>query len=290
MDQHVKATQGELNNLAASRQTPKKPAATGQPLTHYHSLFTELLSWNNPRASAIAYVSIVSTIFAARYLSILRWAVKLSWVVLAVTVSAEVAGKMLLNSGFTTQIRPRQYYTVPRESLDAVIGDVHELVNFFVIESQRILFAENVAASATACVAALISYYLMKVVPYWGLAVAATTLAFFVPLVYKTNQELIDERLANASELLAAQTAQMRTVAQKHTESATQMAQQYMGDYTSKAQAMIRGARANHPDAHHATGLQSTDFPAAPKQDFKHQSDESEEEQGVKEEEHLIPA
>jgi hypothetical protein len=28
-----------------------------------------------------------------------------------------------------------------------MIGDVHELVNFFVIEAQRILFAENVYAS-----------------------------------------------------------------------------------------------------------------------------------------------
>jgi hypothetical protein len=67
--------------------------------------------------------------------------------VLGITIAAEVAGKLLFNSGFATQLRPRKYYTVPRETLDAMIGDVHELVNFFVIESQRILFAENVYAS-----------------------------------------------------------------------------------------------------------------------------------------------
>lgn len=39
----------ELSDLAASRQTPATPAATGQPLTHYHSFFSELLSWKNPR-------------------------------------------------------------------------------------------------------------------------------------------------------------------------------------------------------------------------------------------------
>lgn len=47
-DQSAKTT-AELSHLANSRQTPSYPAATGQPLTHYHSFFSELLSWNNPR-------------------------------------------------------------------------------------------------------------------------------------------------------------------------------------------------------------------------------------------------
>lgn len=66
---------------------------------------------------------------------------------LAVTVLAEIAGKALFSHGFTSQVRPRKYYTVPKETLNTLLGDVHELINFFVIESQRILFAENVAAS-----------------------------------------------------------------------------------------------------------------------------------------------
>lgn len=98
-------------------------------------------------ASSIAYATIVSLIFAVRYLDIFRWTFKLTWMVLAITVAAETAGKALLNNGFATQLRPRKYYTVPKETLNAVVGDVHELINFFVIEAQRILFAENIAAS-----------------------------------------------------------------------------------------------------------------------------------------------
>ena len=67
---------------------------------------------------------------------------------LGVTVLAEAAGKLALSHGLTSQFRPKKYYTVPKETLDSVIGDVHELINFFVIETQRILFAENVYASA----------------------------------------------------------------------------------------------------------------------------------------------
>lgn len=78
--------------------------------------------------------------------------------VLGVTIAAEVAGKLVMNAGLASQLRPRKYYTVPRETLDSLIGDVHELVNFVVIESQRILFAENIGASAT------VSSYILLVV------------------------------------------------------------------------------------------------------------------------------
>jgi len=274
LDQHAKTT-AELNNLAAARQTPSHPAATGQPLTHYHSFFSELLSWNNPRASALAYASVVSFIFAVRYLDLLRYGFKLTWMILAITIAAEVSGKALLNNGFATQLRPRQYYTVPRETLDNLIGDATELINFFVIESQRVLFAENISVSAAAAVAAFISYYLVKVVPYWGLALLATTVVFFVPLIYVTNQELIDEQLHQASEILSSQTSQLRTVVQRNTEQATQVTKQYMGDYTAKAQSLIKTARDSPkekefdlPAVPKEPEYKDKDFPVAPKEDI----------------------
>jgi hypothetical protein len=254
-DQHAK-TADELSALAASRRPPSHGTATGQPLTHYHSFFSELLSWNNPRASAIAYSSIVAFIFATRYLDILRYGFKLTWMVLGATVAAEFVGKAALGNGFATQLRPRNYYTVPKETLNAVIGDVHELVNFFVIEAQRIVFAENLTSSATTAAAAFLSYFLAKVMPYWGLAVLFTTLAFFVPLVYTSNQELIDNAMHQATEVVNAQTTQLREVASKHTAQAADITKQYVGDYTAKAQNLLH-RRSVSPETQHK-------FPAAP--------------------------
>lgn len=54
MDESAKTT-AELSNLAASRHAPSYQAATGQPLTHYHSFFSELLSWRNPRTPPTLY-------------------------------------------------------------------------------------------------------------------------------------------------------------------------------------------------------------------------------------------
>lgn len=271
-------TKGEFSDLAASRQTPSTPAATGQPLTHYHSFFSDLLSWNNPRASGIAYASIVTFIFAVRYLDLIRWGLKLTYISLAVTVAAEIAGKLVMSKGLTSQLRPAKYYTLPRETFDNIFGDVHELLNFFVIESQRIVFAENVYASAAAFVAAFLSYFLVKIVPYWGLALIGTTVLFVAPLIYKTNKELIDNQVKQASDIVNAQTNQLRELAGKHTANATNVTKQYMGDYTAKAQSML-GGRATPittpasavktapaaPTTEPVKSYEATDFPAAPK-------------------------
>ncbi|KAI0013092.1 Reticulon-domain-containing protein [Xylariaceae sp. FL0662B] len=281
-DQGAK-TSAEFSNLANARQTPSQPAATGQPLTHYHSFFSELLSWNNPRASSIAYVSIVSLIFLARYLDVIRYTFKLTWMALGITVLAEGVGKAVIGSGLATQLRPRKYYTVPRETLDAMIGDIHELINFFVIEVQRVLFAENLGASAAAAVGAFLSYYLVKIVPYWGLALIATTVLFFAPLAYTTNQELIDHYLKQATDVLNSQTEQLRQVASKHTSQATEITKQYMGDYTAKAQQLLHG-RSGSPEAVSKPApvpeshLNESDFPEAPKEEFKEPEAHSEEE------------
>jgi len=271
-------TQSEFSNLAASRQTPATPAATGQQLTHYHSFFSSLLSWNNPRASGIAYATVVTFIFAARYLNILRYGLKLTWVTLLVTVLAETTGKVLLNTSIVSQIRPRKYYTVPKETLDSLTGDFHELINFFVIESQRIVFAESVLASAAAFLGAFISYYLIKIVPFWGLTLLSTSVIFLAPLIYKTNKELIDGQLEHASNIVNQQTKQVKDLASHHASIAANTTKQYASDYSAKAQETFGRARSNSPSvvkkesapiAHPASAYKNEDFPVAPKEEFK---------------------
>lgn len=181
---------------------------------------------------------------------------------------AEIAGKAVVGTGLITSMRPRKYVTISEEVLTSMIGDVHELVNFFAIEAQRIVFVENILNSAVAFFAALISYYLVKIVPYWGLALIGVTAAFFVPLVYTSNQELIDNHLKHAGEILDAQTKQFREAAGKHTAHATEMGKHYLSDYTTKAQAMIRGRSAS-PEASDKPGKEykDADFPKVPKKE-----------------------
>jgi hypothetical protein len=142
----------------------------------------------------------------------------------------------------------------------------------------RLAFFLAKANNPQAFLGAFVSYYLVKIVPYWGLALIATTTAFFVPLVYTSNQELIDNQLKQATDIVNAQAAQLRSTAQKHTAQATELTKQYMGDYTAKAQQMIRG-RSGSPEVvakPASKAYQEADFPAPPKEDIKTEPEEQE--------------
>jgi ABC-type multidrug transport system fused ATPase/permease subunit len=107
-------------------------------------MFYRLLSWKNPRATGIAFGVTVVFIFAARYLNLIRYIFKASYMTLGITAAAEILGQLAIGRGLTSQFRPREYFTIPHASLERLTDDVEQLINFFVIESQRIVFAENV--------------------------------------------------------------------------------------------------------------------------------------------------
>ena len=257
--------------------------------------------WENPYATAVSYVSIMSFIFACRYLPALKYLFgTLYWTLggicvrplscyvltdsLVAIVLAEVAGKLVLQQGLASSFRPKRYYTIPREALESSLEDVEQLINFFVIEFQRVLFAENVTHTILACVAAFLSYYLIRIVPFWGLCLLGTTCIYMIPLIYTTNQELIDHHLANAQDVVNQQKSQISDLASHHTKTASDTVKQYAGDYTAKAQEYIgtsskrQGSGPINSSKSKAEGSVSTpasapklsesDFPHAPKQDL----------------------
>ena len=204
--------------------------------------------------------------------------------ILPAVVLAEVAGKLAFSQGLASSFRPKRYYTIPREALESSLEDVEQLINFFVIEFQRILFAENVTLTGLACVSAFLSYYLIKIVPLWGLCLIGTTALYLGPLIYTSNQELIDQHLSNAHELVNQQTNQISDLASQHTKAASDTVKQYAGDYTAKAQEYIgtsskrQGSGPINSSKPAASGpvstpssapkLSESDFPHAPKQDL----------------------
>lgn len=269
-------TSSEFRDLANSRTTPDQPAATGQPLTHYHSMFYRLLSWKNPRATAVSYATIVLFIFSARYLDVLRHIFRALYVVLGITASAEIAGKALFGAGFASQMRPRRYYVIPRESLEMLLEDVEQLINFFVIELQRIVFAENLYATLAVFSTAFVSYWLIRWLPLWGLSLIATTVAYLGPLVYIKNRELIDSNVKNMGDVINKQAVQVKELATQHTNQASEKVKTYAGEYSHKAQKMMGSAKQRTEAAvhrteaavskHAPTNYSSGDFPNAPKQ------------------------
>jgi hypothetical protein len=195
--------------------------------------------------------------------------------------AAELGGKLIFSQGLASSFRPKKYYTIPKESLEASLEDVEQLINFFVIEFQRVLFAENLARTIAAFLAALVSYWLIKFVPLWGLSLIGVSVIYLVPLVYVNNKEIIDEQINNVTNVVNSQASQVKEIAGHHAERATSTVKAYAGDYSAKAQNYIGSGRgrSKSPEVNtsapptksgpaDAPNYSSSDFPHAPKQEL----------------------
>jgi hypothetical protein len=123
---------------------------------------------------------------------------------------------------------------------------------------------------------ALISYFLVKVTPAWGLTLLFATVAFFAPLIYIQNRELIDTHVANAQDIIGKQASQVRDLAAEHTNKAMQASQSAVKEYSSKAQELVGSAKQTAVDKGYVsaetagttgtnvTSVKKEDFPAAP--------------------------
>ncbi|KAJ0413950.1 Reticulon-domain-containing protein [Aspergillus carlsbadensis] len=278
----------EFRDLKSAKVVPSTTTATGQPLTYYHSLLYSLLSWEQPRATAASFASVVAFIFAARYLPLLRWFFKFLYVALGFTAAFELGGRLILSQGLTSSFRPRKYYTIPKETTEAVLEDFEQLIDFVLIEFQRILFAENVVHTVAAFSAAFSAYWLIKILPFWGLSLLAVSIAYLGPLVYINNQEIIDAQIESLQQTINSQAHQLKGLAEERTHHATGVVKQYVGDYSNKAQEYINIRRSASPEIAKAAGpvvkrepepealVKTSDFPEAPKDEPVAQSIETE--------------
>jgi hypothetical protein len=232
-------TGNEFRDLKNSKVTPSSTASTGQPLTYYHSLLYSLLSWEQPRATATSYLSVITFIFAARYLPLLRWVFKLAYVALGFTAAFEIGGRLAFGQGLSSSFRPRKYYTVPRETIEAVLEDLVQLLDFGLLEFQRVLFVENIAHTVAAFFGALNAYWLIKFLPFWGLSLIVVTIAYFGPLTYMNHSEVIDAHIEEAQSIVNSHANQLKDLVEERAARATGVVKQYLDDYSNKASDFI---------------------------------------------------
>lgn len=100
-----------------------------------------------------------------------------------------------------------------------------------------------------AFLSAFLSYYLIKIVPLWGLTLLSTCVIYLAPLIYIKNKDLIDGQVEHASEVISAQTNQIKEIAGERTSKGFESMKQYTGDYAAKAQDLMGSARQKIPAA-----------------------------------------
>jgi hypothetical protein len=116
-----------------------------------------------------------------------------------------------------------------------------------------------------------------------------TSVLFLGPLVYISNKEIIDHHIRHTTDIVSKQTEQVKQLASHHASVAANTTKQYASDYTAKAQEMVgvKPSRSSSPEVttkpiktepvdssfnatnSAAPAYEPTDFPAAPKNEFK---------------------
>jgi len=229
-----------------------------------------LLKWEDKRVTAVVWAGVVALIFTTRYLSASQYLLKALFYAFGFSASIEFLGSHLFNQSLVSQMRPKPYFEIPKDSLVRFAGDFCQFINVFVLEFQRVLFAENVWVTVTAFVACFMSYYAVQWLPLWGFGLLATVPVFGFPLVYITNQEFFDHNIKYAEQVIMEQKNQVSTLASKQLAEAGEKMQVVAGGLSSKAQQLYddtkRQVTARTGSITNArTASTTSSFPSAPK-------------------------
>jgi len=100
-------------------------------------------------------------------------------------------------------LKPRHYYQVNKDTFDILFAEIANVSNFFVLEFQRLLFAEKTSHTAVAFVISFLAYKLVRYIPLWGLSLIGAILAFALPPLYLRHQEVIDKHIEQAQNIAA---------------------------------------------------------------------------------------
>lgn len=112
--------------------------------------------------------------------------------------------------------------------------------------------------------ASLISYFLIKFVPLWGLTLIATLVTYLAPLIYIKNKEVIDAQLEKGRQIASQQATQIKGLANQHAGNAVKTVQGYTQQATAKAQETVNQYRGRSASPE----VKKEDFPAAPRHDL----------------------
>jgi hypothetical protein len=132
-------------------------------------------------------------------------------------------------------LKPRRYYQVNKNTFDVVFGELANVLNFIVLEFQRLLYAEKTSHTAAACVISFIAYILVRYIPLWSLALMGTVFAFAAPPLYLRNQEIIDKHILQAQNLAAEKAAYARNVAGAQVDAVSERAKVVTSEWGKKA-------------------------------------------------------
>ncbi|KAK1657375.1 Reticulon-domain-containing protein [Colletotrichum godetiae] len=182
-DQERSQIASKIQNALNEGQSPRlaQDGPLRQVLAQQDS-FYKYINWEDPLRTLGVYIGALSILFGAHHLPLTQLALKAAVTTLGVVSAAEYASRSFGSDSLSTRLRPRQYRRLPESALNNTLRDVHDLIQYAVVEAQRIIYGEDLGKTFGAFVGFASLYALIKVLsPFW-LAVVGVTAIFVAPL------------------------------------------------------------------------------------------------------------
>ncbi|KAJ9610791.1 hypothetical protein H2200_005568 [Cladophialophora chaetospira] len=226
----VSTIQGALHkqNYPEQYREPERRGPLKGIIDNKDSLYN-YISWEDPTRTAGAYFGSLTILFLAHYLPLTQTALKAGITTLGVVSITEFASRQFGPNSLSKRMRPQEYKKVPEPILNDTLKDVHDGIQFAVVQAQKIFFAQDLERTIAVLVGLVALYGLIQFVPAFWLAVIGLTSIFVAPLAYSPRARAAAQDAAKQAQALA------NTAAQKGQELA-QTGQAKASELTSRAQ------------------------------------------------------
>jgi hypothetical protein len=142
------------------------------------------LQWEDPTRTLSVYISALSILFGAHYLPLTQVALKVGVTTLggmqspsdmtfetnsylSVVSVTEFASRTFAANSLSARLRPKEYKKIPESTLNATLKDIHDLIQYAVVQAQRIVYGQDLDKSFAVSCDSLSGY--RSIAPYVNL-------------------------------------------------------------------------------------------------------------------------
>ncbi|KAB5518708.1 hypothetical protein GE09DRAFT_1294003 [Coniochaeta sp. 2T2.1] len=198
------AIQQTLRDNTHPKEPEEEPTGPLKEILAYQDSLYKYISWEDPIRTLCSYIGSLSILLGAHYLPLTQLAVKAGAItlggtsvshlhdlcgrtyndfdLLVVTVT-EFASRSFGSNAFLARLRPNEYKKVPESTLNATLKDIHDLIQYSVEQTQRVVFGQDLHKTFAASLGFTALYWSIKVLSPFSLAVLILTSLFIAPLV-----------------------------------------------------------------------------------------------------------
>ncbi|KAH7169787.1 uncharacterized protein B0J16DRAFT_359120 [Fusarium flagelliforme] len=151
-------------------------------IAHKDSLY-KYMNWEDPVRTLGSYLSVLNILFGAHYLPLTQLAVKAGAIIFGVICLTEFVSRKFGPNTFLFRLRSKKYKTVPEHTLNATLRDVHDFIQYAVVDLQKIIYGQDLGKTFAAFLSFTSVFWLMKVASPFLLAVLGLTSLYIAPLI-----------------------------------------------------------------------------------------------------------